>query len=244
MEISYQPIVELKTGLVVKCEALCRPPEAGLDLGAFVASAEMNGSLHEYTDRVLDSVLANWRKHGPASIDLSLNLTVADLVERDILGRVEKACKRHRFDPRHLWFEVDDRLQAIVDPATLGNVAKLAKLGVRFSIDSFGDELTQATQYEVQSLQIAEVKINGRYVRDADENMEHRTAIATIVKMGQALRVDVCVKSVERENIASLMARMGATHAQGYYFARPMPAETVAALVTRMAQDGPLSSGR
>ncbi len=244
MEITYQPILHVPTGRVVKCEALCRPPEAGLDLGAYVVSAEMNGSLHEYTNRVLDAVLADWQKHGPPTIDLSVNLTVADLGEHDICKRVEKACKRNKFDPKRLWFEIDDRVQALVDPASLANVACLTKLGVRLSIDGFGAELTQATHYEVQSLGVREVKVDGRYVRDADVNMNHRNVISAVVVMGSDLRVDVAVKNVERESIATLVARLGVSHAQGYYYARPTSASTVSALVERMLRSGPLPIGR
>ncbi len=95
----------------------------------------MNGSLQEYTNRVLDAVLADWQKHGPQAVDLCVNLTVADLGEHDICKRVEKARKRHKFDPKRLWFEIDDRVQAIVDPASLANIAYFTKLGVRLSID-------------------------------------------------------------------------------------------------------------
>lgn len=244
MEITYQPILDLQTGRIVKCEALCRPPESGLDLGAFVASAEMNGSLRGYTDRVLDSVFADWKRNGLAVVDLSINLTVTDLAERDIPKRVEKAAKRHRFDTKNLWFEIDDRAQAIVDPQTLETMARLASLGVRFSLDSFGDDLTQATYYEVESLNVSEIKIDGRFVRDADENMAHRQTITAVVAMARDLRVAACAKSVERQSIASLVARLGVTSGQGYYFARPTPAAMVVELVERMSVGAPLRVSR
>lgn len=244
MEITYQPVLDLRTGRIVKCEALCRPPEAGVDLGTYVYTAEMNGSLRDYTERVFDAVFADWKRDGSRAIDLSVNLTVADLAELDLGKRVEKSCKRHKFDLKRLWFEIDDRAQAIVDPIMLASMDRLASLGVRFSIDSFGDELTQATLYELQSIKISEVKIDGRYVRDADENMRHRNVISAVVALGCDLRIAVAAKSIEREAIAALMVRMGVSHGQGYYFARPTSAGTIAALVERMALVTPHRDGR
>lgn len=72
----------------------------------------------------------------------------------------------------------------MVDPESLEHLATLASIGVRFSIDSFGDDLTQSTHYEVQGLKFSEVKIDGRHVREADENTAHRNATASIVAMG------------------------------------------------------------
>ncbi len=244
MDISYQPIVNLQTGRIDKCEALCHPPEAGPDIAAFYMFAEINGSLRGYTDRVFDSVFSDWQKHGSPTIDVSLNLTVGDLAEIDLVKRVEKACKKHRMDPRRLWFEVDDRAQAILDPATLESMAQLTELGIRFSIDGFGDELSQTTHNDVGRLPIAEIKIDARYVRDADENMRHRNVVITSVALAKDLRLRVSAKSIERENIAALMRRLGCTHGQGFYFARPTTARVVASLVEKMAQAGPLPSGR
>lgn len=232
MDITYQPIVTLQTGRIEKCEALCRPPEASADLATFVVSAEMNGSLRAYTDRVFDGVFADWQHSGPPAVDLSVNLTVADLGETDLAKRVAKACHRHGLDPKRLWFELDDRAQSIADPATLETMSQLASLGVRLSIDSFGDDLTQTTHYEVARLPVAELKIDGRYVRDADENIRHRNVITGVVQLARDLRLHVAAKGIERENIAALMLRLGCTHGQGYYFGRPAAAKVVALLVT------------
>jgi EAL domain-containing protein (putative c-di-GMP-specific phosphodiesterase class I) len=244
MEITYQPILNLQTGRIEKCEALCNPPEAGADIAAFFMSAEMNGSLRGFTDRVFDSVFSDWQKHGSPTTDVSVNLTVGDLAEPDLAKRVEKACKKHRLDPARLWFEVDDRAQSLVDPVGLQSMSQIVSLGVRFSIDGFGDELSQTTHYEVGGLPVAEIKINARYVRDADENMRHRDVVIASVTLARDLNIGVAAKSIERENIALLMRRLGCTHGQGFYFARPTAANVVAALVAKMAQAGPLESGR
>lgn len=244
MDITYQPILNLKTGRIDKCEAFCHPPEAGADIAAFFMSAEMNGSLRGFTDRVLDSVLPDWQKHGSPTTDVSINLTVGDLAESDLAKRVEKACKKHRLDPKRLWFEVDDRAQILVDPVALKTMSQVHSLGVRFSIDGFGDELSQTTHYEVDRLPVSEIKIDARYVRDADENMRHRNVVMASVTLASDLCLTVCAKSIERENIAALVRRLGCTHGQGFYFARPTAAGVVAALVAKMAEAGPLPSGR
>ena len=244
LEITYQPILNLATGMIEKCEALCRPREAGADLAAFVDAAERDGSIKAFTNRVIDEVIAEWQKNGPPGIDVSINLSVANLRENDLVKRVEKVLKKNRFDGKRLWFELDDRAQTINDDAQLKVVADLAKLGTHFSIDSFGDDFTQATLYELQRLAVGEIKVGERYVRDAAGNMLHRGIINSTVAVAKHLGIGVSAKGIENEGIAALMLRLGCTHGQGYYFARPMASTVVAALVEKMARTGPLPSGR
>lgn len=240
LEISYQPIIDLSTGLVDKCEALCRPAEAGSDLSAFVEAAERDGSIKEFNMSVIDGVLGDWHKAGSPPLDVSINLSVSNLAEADLPKRLEKSLKKHRMDARHIWFEFDDRAQSIADRTMLGTLANLRKLGIRLSIDSFGDDFTQATLYEIQGLDISELKVDGRYVRDANENMRHRGIITSAVAVAKHLRIGVSAKGIETENIAALMLRLGCTHGQGYYFARPMSAPVLVALVDKMARSGPM----
>ncbi|GAC1614128.1 MAG: hypothetical protein NVS4B5_02340 [Vulcanimicrobiaceae bacterium] len=242
LEITYQPILNLTTGRVEKCEALCRPQEAGADLAFYVDGAERDGTIKQFTERVIDETLADWRKSGPPKVALSLNLSVTNLSEPDIVKRIEAALKKHRFPANALWFEFDDRAQSINDLRILTVLTSFNKLGIRLSIDSFGDDFTQATLYEVQRLAVAELKVDGRFVRDADENIRHRNLIKATVSLAQQLRIGVSAKGIESEKIAELMLRMGCTHGQGFYFARPMSA--VAALVEKQTPSGPAPSGR
>lgn len=233
LDITYQPMLDLRRGLIDKCEVLARAHEAGADLAAYIASAERDGTIKDYTDRVIDKALADWIRNGAANVGLSINLSVLNLGEPDFVRRVAKKLKRHRFESTRLWFEFDDRAQATDDSAMLRTMSELAGLGVRLSIDGFGDDFTQATLYEAQRLPIAELKIADRYVRDADENMRHRNVITTTVRLANRLGIGTSAKGIERESIAALVTRIGCTHGQGYYFARPTDARTVATLSKR-----------
>lgn len=244
LAISYQPILNLKTGLIEKCEALCRPREAGADLGAFFDSAERDGSIKQFNEQILNEVFADWLKNGSKRIAVSINLSVANLSEPDLLNRIEKALKKQRFDPNNLWFEIDDRAQSLTDQTVLQALREIKKLGIRTSIDSFGHEFSQATLYEVEAIGVSELKVDGRYVRDSDENMRHRGVVTSTVDLAKHLRIGVSAKGIESESIAALMLRLGCTHGQGYYYARPMGSSVLAAIVEKMANAGPLPGGR
>lgn len=244
LEITYQPILNLATGSIEKVEALCRPPEAGADLAAFIDAAERDGTIRSFSARVIDGVFADWRKAGLSGIGLSINLSVANLSESDLVKRVERALKKSRLEATNVWFEFDDRAQSLNDRSMLETLGALRKLGVRLSLDSFGDDFTQTTIYELERLEIGELKVDGRFVRDADENMRHRGLITSTVGIAKHLRIGVSAKGIESENIAELMLRLGCTHGQGYYFARPMETRVLTSLVEKMARSRAIPTGR
>ena len=60
-----------------------------------------------------------------------------------------------------------------------------------------------------------------------DESAEDRTIVEAIVKMAAGLQIDVVAEGVETIEQADTLMRLGCLHAQGFYYARPMPADDV-----------------
>jgi EAL domain-containing protein (putative c-di-GMP-specific phosphodiesterase class I) len=119
----------------------------------------------------------------------------------------------------------------------------LRKLGVRFSADSFGTDISQSTIYDIGRLPIAELKVDGNTVADADGNMEHRHHIVSAVSMAKQLRIGVSAKGIERGEIANLMKRLGCVYGQGYYFARPVGADLLGEVIDDVQRTAPATMG-
>jgi len=225
--VNYQPVIDLASGKVAKVDVLSRPDAPGQRIADMVKNAEVSGDIKRMAERVLDTALGEWSKSGPAGVALSVNLSLRNLDENDLAKRVSKALKKHRFDPKALWFEIDAEAQHINNGAWVEHMRELASIGVRFSIDSFGTDLSQATVYDLNRLPVAELKIDGPVVADCDGNMEHRGHITAAVQMARQLKLATAAKGIERAEIAALVTRLGCTYGQGYFFARPLPIATV-----------------
>jgi len=61
-----------------------------------------------------------------------------------------------------------------------------------------------------------------------DSSTEDRTIVEAIVKMAAGLQIDVVAEGVETIEQANGLMRLGCVHAQGFYYARPMPSSEVA----------------
>ena len=60
-----------------------------------------------------------------------------------------------------------------------------------------------------------------------DGSAEDRTIVEAIVNMAAGLQIDVVAEGVETIEQADTLMRLGCLHAQGFYYARPMPADDV-----------------
>ena len=231
MIVNYQPVIALASGKVAKVEVLSRPDSPGQHVADMVRNAEATGDIKRMTDRVIDIALGEWRRAGRTDVAISINLSLRNLDEKDLPKRIIKALKKHHLEPASLWLEIDEKAQQIHNPAWIERMQELASTGVRFSVDSFGNEITQATMYDLDRLPIAELKLDGSVVADCDSNMEHRGHITIAVQMARELKLATSAKGIERAEIAGLVTRLGCTYGQGYFFGRPLPIATVIAAI-------------
>jgi len=231
MAILYQPVINLANRMPVKLEAFYRPANGGGEVKAFIASTELSGGIKKLLEDSLIGALTDWPIISRPFLALSINASISNLDEPDLTKRVEKILKKYHFEPRNLWFELDEGIKSVDDPKRIARMKELSSVGIRFSCDSFGTEINQGTIYDLQRLPIGELKIDGRIVADADVNMEHRTEVKSTVTIAQQMRVAVSAKGIERPEIAAMMQRLGCTYGQGYLFARPVTAKEVGAVI-------------
>ena len=224
MRILYQPIVDVSSGAVVKAEALCRlgTAEHPQEPAEFIPYAEESGLMRGLTDRVVEQALADWKALGrSAPAGLSLNLSLKNLEEPDLAERVSAALRKAGISPTVVWFELGEGVQLRSD-RELATMKRVAALGVQFSIDSFGLGLSTFSHYELQRLpQLHELKIDARFVRDMDVDMEHRRRVASVIDLARNMGLSTVAKGVERAEVARLLARMGCSCAQGFYYGEP-----------------------
>ena len=233
MIVNYQPVIDLAGGNVAKVEVLSRPDAPGQRIRDFVRVAESSGFIKKVADQVLETSLAEWKKAGRNDIALSINLSLQNLDERDLAKRVLKSLKKHQFEPTSLWFEIDEKAQNLNNGGWLERMRELASAGVRFSVDSFGGELSQATIYDLNRMPIAELKIDGQVIADCDTNMTHRGHIDSTVQIARMLKLATSAKGIEHEQIAKIVTRLGCTYGQGYFYGRPAPIGDVIRMLDR-----------
>jgi diguanylate cyclase (GGDEF)-like protein len=240
-EIAYQPIVTLPDGRVTGFEALLRwrHPTRGLLMpGAFLPAAEAAGLLPACDRWILAHAcrqLARWRLRHP-DLTISVNVSAGYLTDGTLPADVTAALAAAGLAPAALTLEITESA-LVTDLDRAAEVLRQVKaLGVRVALDDFGTGYSSLAY--MRALPIDILKIDRSFVADVSTSASEATLTGAILALAHSLRVEQIAEGVEDAAQAQWLARHACTQAQGYHFARPMPAERINALLDSGARCG------
>ncbi|HKR62182.1 MAG TPA: EAL domain-containing protein [Thermoanaerobaculia bacterium] len=228
LALHYQPKLHLRTGLMTRAEVLVRwnhPKRGHLAPGTFIPLAERTGLIRSVTDWLLDRALAqcrDWQAVG-APIHVAVNISAKSLLDPTLPEKVESALKRWNVDPRFLKIEITES-SIMADPAhALAILSMLQSMGVRLSVDDFGTGYSSLTH--LRQLPIDEIKIDKSFVTTMTTNEADAAIVRTVIDLAHNLGKQVCAEGVEDEATWKMLGELRCDLAQGFWIARPMPAD-------------------
>ncbi len=221
--VEYQPIVDGKSSDPVAVEALvrCTHPVFGpIFPDEFIPVAERLGLVARIDRFVLLTAVADLDRLQQFIPDLSLhvNLAPAGMAEPD-LGRLMEQLDSEPEAKTSLILEVTETALGSTSMETLVDACnRLVELGVRLSIDDFGDG--ESNFARVAELPVSEVKLARHFAKSRDQRL-----IKGVVDSVHALDMSVVAENVETADQAQILTDCGADQLQGYLFSRPLPLE-------------------
>jgi diguanylate cyclase (GGDEF)-like protein/PAS domain S-box-containing protein len=233
--ILYQPIVSLETGTMTGVEALVRweHPEHGLITPAeFVPIAEDNGLIVPLGSWVLRQAMeqaAGWQREYPSRCDLhvTVNLSARQLQDPGLPFAVATALDELSMDPAALTLEITESVLMSDRDVCLARLLDLKVLGVRLAIDDFGTGYSSLAYLQRFPLDV--LKVDKAFVDGVAHGPEEAALAAAIVRLGHSLHLLTVAEGVEQPEQVAHLRRLGCHEAQGYLFARPLPASQIAA---------------
>jgi diguanylate cyclase (GGDEF)-like protein/PAS domain S-box-containing protein len=222
-----QPIVSLASGATTGVEALVRwhHPELGLlSPSSFLDLAEDAGLDLLMGDIVLRSACAVMADLDPA-ITLSMNLSVAQLADRQLCTRVSAILDEYHLGPERLMVEITEHATLARSPgggrvSPEHTIEELRALGASLCLDDFGTGYSSLTH--IRRYPLAAIKIDRSFVAGVCDHPEDRAVIAAMVGMAGALDLEVVGEGVETVEQLSALGEIGCDKAQGYLIARPL----------------------
>ncbi len=234
--VQYQPIIDLSTGVMVSAEALLRwvHPEFGIvGPDEFIPLAEETGLIVPIGAWVLKTAcrqLVRWEKTMP-SISMSVNLSVRQIAEPDVITLIEKILLSTGVAPAHLCLELTESV-FMNDADYFGRtLTSLRGLGVQLSIDDFGTGYSSLSY--LKRFPVDAVKIDKGFVDGLGADSHDSALVAAIVAMADALGLVVTAEGVETQEQLAVLNKLGCQRAQGFYLARPMAAADLDQLVAQ-----------
>ena len=237
----YQPRLELASGRISGVEALVRwqhPSRGFVPPDEFIPFAEQTGAIGEISRWVIDRAFeqgARWHAAGRA-LDVSINLSVRDLLAPELPERIAALLQRHAASPGRFCLEITE--SAIIDdPArALETVAHLHEMGFSLSIDDFGTGYSSLAQ--LKRLPVAELKIDKSFVMDMARDPDDMTIVRSMIDLAHNMGLKVVAEGVETVEVLELLGHMGCDFIQGYYICEPLPGEQLEIWLARHSAGG------
>ena len=235
--LNYQPKITLDGERIEGLEALLRwqhPTQGLIPPGDFIPVAEGTGIILRLTERVLNLALAQqrlWLDDGHP-VPVAVNLSTRCLLDADLPNLVERLLAEHRVPAGLLRLEV-------TESAVMGDAARcmevlqrLHDLGVHLSIDDFGTGYSSMAY--LRRLPVDELKIDRSFVLGMTTATQDLVLVRTAIDLGHNLGLTVVAEGVEGADHVAALRELGCDIAQGYHYARPMAAEQMTELLTRV----------
>ena len=240
--LAYQPVICLPTGRITGFEALLRwehPTRGAVPPMDFIPVAEETGLILPLGRWVLGEAcrqLSVWRAAFPAfpTLCMSVNLSVKQFCQPDLVDQVREALEENGLDPQHLKLEITESVIVENSAAATDMLHELKALGVQVYMDDFGTGYSSLGYLHRLPLDV--LKIDRSFISRMESDNRRFQLVRTILTLAQSVGMATVAEGVTAEAQLRELRHLGCECAQGYLFARPLGAEGAG----RLLADNPI----
>ncbi len=223
--LDYQPKIDFSKRTLVGMEALVRwnHPDLGrIPPNKFIPIAEETGLVIPIGEWVLREACKQnkkWQEMGYPPVAVSVNVSVRQLEQADMLQQVIEVLNETGLDPKWLELEVTESVFADLENAA-SILEEIRGFGVQISVDDFGTGYS--TFSYVKHLPVDTIKIDSSFIRDVHKNVESKAIVNAILTLAETLDINVIAEGVESTEQLELLNSGGCIQGQGYLFSKPV----------------------
>ena len=237
MTLAFQPIFDLTDGRPVGAEALLRwnHPELGLvPPSAFIGIAELSGQVELMGQRVMEEAMREAVSWSGSSAGrppfVAVNISPRQLERGDLPEVVEAALRATGLAASRLHLELTETAILRDEPQATVAFTRLRALGVGVWLDDFGTGFSGLSH--LRRVPVDGVKIDRSFITDLLRDPNDLALTTGVIAMAHSLGVTVVAEGIENEGQHNLLRERGCPMGQGFYLARPLPADEARRLFT------------
>ncbi len=234
-ELHYQPIIDTATRRLHALEVLLRWRRDGENVvgpDEFIPILEENGMIVPVGEWVVQSACEEciaWQRQGLLAVPLAINLSARQFMHDGLVASIRRIVGETGIDPALVEFELTETALMQHGGQTLDILRQINGMGMRLSIDDFGTGYSSLAY--LKRFPVRKIKIDRAFVRELEASAEDRAIVAAVMALANSLGLSVVAEGVETEGQLALLGGYGCQFAQGYLFARPLPALEAARLL-------------
>jgi diguanylate cyclase (GGDEF)-like protein/PAS domain S-box-containing protein len=224
-ELYYQAQIDPRDKTLKSAEALIRwnhPTKGIISPNDFISIAEDSGQIIEIGKWVMIQAMkdiVNWKENSYAIGRVSINLSVKQLNDKNLLKIINDALKKTKCKPGWIEFEITESY-AMSDPeCSIILLQKISDLGITLSLDDFGTGYSSLAY--LKKLPINKLKIDRSFVRDILVDNNDEIIVNTIILMAKSMNLDVIAEGVETQEQQNILLKNQCNLTQGYLYSIP-----------------------
>jgi diguanylate cyclase (GGDEF)-like protein len=235
LTLHYQPKISLHRGEICGVEALVRwrhPTRGTIAPAEFIPIAETTGLINHLTRRVLRLAISQaraWLDAG-ASTAVAVNLSPRCLLDPELIGYVTGLLQEFGLPTHLLRLEVTETAVMANPALAMTTLHQLKDLGIRLAIDDYGTG--HSSMAYLKRLPVDELKVDRSFVQNMDSDQNDAALVRSAIDLGHNLGLTVVAEGVENAAHVAALRGLGCDVAQGYHYARPMPADELTTWLT------------
>jgi|GEM_PF-1287846 len=233
LQLYYQPQWRLSDGALIGAEALIRwqHPENGfISPEVFISIAEQSNLIVNIGDWILMQACkdaAEWPDH----LKVAVNISPVQFTLENLTQSVQNALRVSGITTSQLDLEITESLFIEDNTRILKIMNEICGMGIRFALDDFGTGYSSLGY--IQKFPLNKIKIDQSFVRDIELNQQSQAIVRTVITLAESLGIETVAEGIELEEHQSLLRLMGCTIGQGYWYAKPMPADQMLDFIQR-----------
>lgn len=228
-KVYFQPKYDLMTEKIIGAEALVRWQHTELGLispGKFIPIFEDNGFITELDVYVWEECCRFMHKRkqlGLSVVPVSINVSRVDIYNEDIVKILCNLVKKYDLEPELLHLEITESVY-INDSGKINVVLnQIKEKGFIIEIDDFGSGYSSLSILSEIPMDI--IKMDMKFFQSEKNTKVKQKIIYSVIKLAKWMNLFVIAEGVETKEQLDYLRKMKCHFGQGFYFAKPMPAE-------------------
>ena len=215
----YQPIIDNKTGQIIKFEALARVILNGkiIPPSEFINESKKAKVYEQITKVMINKVFRDF--HDIKEFSVSINVSNQDVFSERIFRTIEKGLKNLNY-PENIVFEITEsgKIPNYEQLRIFTNMVK--KYNAKISIDDFGTDYSNFTH--LKNIDADFLKIDGQFIKNINTEKRDYLIVEALVSICRELGVKIIAEYVENKQVFDVVNCLGVGYSQGYHFGAPM----------------------
>lgn len=235
IELYFQPRFSTNDESMLAAEALVRwrhKTQGMISPVVFIPLCEKSDLIEKLGMKVLSQALAQqrrWRATG-ADLSVSVNVSLRQLANPAFGQWVVDMLDVMGADPKKLELELTESALTEATEILQKNLGIIRSKGIKISIDDFGTGYSNLARLSEMSIDC--IKIDRSFMQKLPDSKE---LVKMVVTMCKLMKANVVAEGIETVQAVQWVRELGCDEIQGYYYAKPMPADDFLKMVEEKA---------